>query len=81
MLDFGFQGEQLVRRAFLGRASLGLGSVALAGLLQAERVGCVKSSGCSIGSEALSRRGESATFRSEGQASDFSVHGGWAFAA
>ncbi len=34
MMDLDFRSEQLVRRAFLGRASLGLGSVALAGLLQ-----------------------------------------------
>ncbi len=34
MFDFEFQREQLLRRTFLGRASLGLGSVALAGLLQ-----------------------------------------------
>src|SRR6478609_1419047 len=34
MMDFGDQHEQLARRTFLGRASLGLGSVALAGLMQ-----------------------------------------------
>src|SRR6478736_7579916 len=39
MMDFGFQGEQLARRTFLGRASLGLGSVALAGLLQPQLFG------------------------------------------
>src|SRR3954449_7533994 len=42
MLDFDFQREQLVRRAFLGRASLGLGSVALAGLLQPQVLGSSK---------------------------------------
>src|SRR6185369_7080082 len=34
MMDSNFINEQVVRRTFLGRASLGLGSVALAGLLQ-----------------------------------------------
>ena len=34
MMEFSFQNEQLARRTFLGQASLGLGSMALAGLLQ-----------------------------------------------
>jgi len=34
MHDLSFQNEQMARRSFLGRASLGLGSMALAGLLQ-----------------------------------------------
>src|SRR6476469_267650 len=42
MMDFGFQGEQLVRRSCLGRASLGLGSVAVAGLLQPSVLGAAK---------------------------------------
>ena len=33
-MDFGIQNEQLARRTFLGRASLGMGSLALAGLIQ-----------------------------------------------
>src|SRR3954468_12799612 len=34
MTDFGIQNERIARRTFLGGASLGLGSVALAGLVQ-----------------------------------------------
>jgi hypothetical protein len=34
MMSPDFQGEQILRRSFLGRSSLGLGSMALAGLLQ-----------------------------------------------
>jgi hypothetical protein len=49
MMDFGFQREQLVRRAFLGRASLGLGSVALAGLLQPSVLGAAKEVGAPSG--------------------------------
>jgi hypothetical protein len=44
-MDFGFQQEQLVRRAFLGRASLGMGSVALAGLLQPRLLASAKEAG------------------------------------
>jgi hypothetical protein len=49
MLDFGFQREELVRRAFLGRASLGLGSVALAGLLQPRVWGSAKEATSNLG--------------------------------
>src|SRR3954463_9313558 len=49
MLDFSFEKEQLVRRAFLGRASLGLGSMALAGLLQPRMLAAAASGGARPG--------------------------------
>jgi hypothetical protein len=52
MMDFGFQAGQMVRRSFLGRASLGLGSVALAGLLQPQVFGAAKVPGAKSGSKA-----------------------------
>ena len=41
-MDPNFPGEQLARRTFLGQASMGLGSVALAGLLQPQVLAAAK---------------------------------------
>src|SRR6187399_2239159 len=49
MMDFNLLNEQLARRSFLGRASLGLGSVALAGLLQPNVLGAAKEAAAPAG--------------------------------
>ena len=54
--------------------------MALAGLLQPQRVGRGDSGGARRGKQPYRGRGESAAFRAEGQARDFPVHGRRAFA-